>query len=452
MTTLALNGADAQRMLGALADTDETGWVLAARRVEHADLLLGRSLTDVPHAAYLEREPRRLTIASTGFVPAFSAARHDDALPIFVHTHPGGRPEPSELDHSVDRLLRDHARERDLPGYASLVVAGTPRAPSVCGRLWLGEQPMRPITRLRVAGNEFRVLLADDDSHEPAPLFDRQVRAFSAAGQRLLGALRIGVVGAGGTGSPTIEQLARLGVGQIVVVDDDVVDDTNLTRIHESTTDDVGTPKAELACRRARSYGTGTTPTAVHATVASINGFKALTGCDVVFGCTDDNAGRLVLNRLAYRYLIPVIDCGAVVSPDEKSGTVRDVCGRVTLIAPGEPCLLCRGQVDAQLAGEEMLDPETRRARAGEGYAQGAQGPAPAVVAFTTGVSALAVNEMLGRLLGYADSTSSNLLVRFSAQTISRGGRGAVEGHMCVNPAEWALGDTDPPLGISGLK
>ena len=120
-------------------------------------------------------------------------------------------------------------------------------------------------------------------------------------------------------------------------------------------------------------------------------------------------------------------------------------------MVPGEPCLICRGQVDPRLAAEEMMDPDARRALAGEGYARGAEGPAPAVVAFTTGTSALALSDVLGRLLGYAEYASTQLLLRFHAQSIARAGRGAVDGHFCVNPAEWAQGDTTPVLGIVGL-
>ena len=59
--------------------------------------------------------------------------------------------------------------------------------------------------------------------------------------------VRVGVVGAGGTGSAVIEQLARLGVGELVIFDDDTIDETNLTRIHGATVADVGRAKAELA-------------------------------------------------------------------------------------------------------------------------------------------------------------------------------------------------------------
>jgi hypothetical protein len=450
VTTIAISGPDAARLLPALDEPVERGWVLTARQAADGALLLGRVLHDVPTQAYLERGPRRLEISSVGFVPAFGSARRDGDLPVFVHSHPGGSPRPSVHDDGVDERLAAFAAQRGMAGYAALVLGGSPAAPRFTGRLIEADGAIHPIDRLRIAGRDLRLMLAEDRSGgQTAPIFDRQVRAFGHEGQRLLAALRVGVVGAGGTGSATIEQLARLGVGEVIALDDDAIDQSNLTRIHGATEQDIGTYKAALAKMRAESFGTGTHVRAIIGSAASRAGVEALRTCDVVFGCTDDHAGRLVLSRLAYHYLTPVIDCGVVV--DTAQDHVRGVVGRVTVMAPAEPCLVCRGQVDPRLAAEEMMDPERRLALAGEGYAEGAQGPAPAVVAFTTAISALAVNELLGRLLGYAESTSTQLLLRLHAQAIARGGRRAAGGHHCVTPAAWGLGDTEPVLGMAGL-
>ncbi len=58
---------------------------------------------------------------------------------------------------------------------------------------------------------------------------------------------------------------------------------------------------------------------------------RALVGADVVFGCTDDNAGRLRLSRLPYYYLIPVIDCGIQIHADA-NGVINGIFGRVTTL------------------------------------------------------------------------------------------------------------------------
>ena len=452
MTTLAITTEIFDQISSALENEDETAWVLVARVALDGGLLLGRSLHPVPETAYRLRTPRRLDIESAGFVPAFKAAADDDGIPVFVHTHPGGVARPSPLDENVDRELRRLAHVRaDRPGYAALIVSPQGDSLEFSGRVWLTEKNEPDCIRaVRVAGPAFRLLLATASSGTPAAIFERQVRAFGRAGQELLSQLRVGVVGAGGTGSPTIEQLARLGVGTIVALDDDTVDESNLTRIHESTAADLGTSKVLVAKRSAEAFGTGTVVEAIEARATTKDAVQRLATCDVVFGCTDDHAGRLILSRLAYQYLLPVIDCGVVI--DTLDGAVRDITTRITVAVPGEPCLVCRGQVDIQAAGLEMRSKSERDRLVREGYARGLQEPAPAVIAFTTVTSALAVNEMLARLFGYGDSPPGQLLGRLHVRDLRRSGRPSRPGHYCSDPSQWALGDTNPPLGIVGLK
>ena len=69
-------------------------------------------------------------------------------------------------------------------------------------------------------------------------------------GQERLAAARALVVGAGGLGTPVLQYLAAAGVGRIGVVDDDVVDETNLQRQVIYATGDVGRPKTEVAAER----------------------------------------------------------------------------------------------------------------------------------------------------------------------------------------------------------
>jgi molybdopterin/thiamine biosynthesis adenylyltransferase len=453
--TLALTGEMFADIRYALDLEIETAWTLVARRAGGPDgsLLLARELLPVPETAYLVRERLGLDIASEGYVPAFGRAAIDGGLIVFIHTHPGGDTAPSERDNVVDTQLREVSAVRTRhPLYASVIVGGNSASPRFSGRVWqASEDDPQPITRLRVAAGDFAILVADDaDSEDPPPIFDRQVRAFGRDGQALLHALKIGVVGGGGTGSPVVEMLARLGAGEIVVLDDDTVDETNVTRIHESRATDIGLPKVTIAKNAAESMGTGSHVRAVEATLTTAESVEIVATCDVVFGCTDDQAGRLILSRLAYHYLVPVIDCGVIVSSVD--GHVLGVHGRVTVMAPGEPCLLCRGQVDPRTASEEMMDPLERQRLAEENYAQGLNEPDPAVVAFTTATAALAVNELLARLLGYGSQPApGQLLLALHQRELRTAGRPRRPDCRCAQSATWGLGDTSPVLDIVGL-
>ena len=160
--------------------------------------------------------------------PALKLAADDGAVAIFFHTHPSGDPTPSEHDLVVDEQLRDLFQLRtEQPLYSSLILGGSAVQPRFSGKVFTDAEES-PLGRVRVVGGRVRLLASAQDEVD-TNLFDRQIRAFGSDGQALLAALRVGVVGAGGTGSAVFEQLVRLGVGEITIIDDDVLTATNLT-------------------------------------------------------------------------------------------------------------------------------------------------------------------------------------------------------------------------------
>src|SRR4051794_7482426 len=90
---------------GWLDDDVETAGVILARIGAGGEVLLARTLRAVPDEAHQERGPFRLGIASSGYVPALRAAADSGEIACFIHSHPGGRPKPSELDNAVDAEL-----------------------------------------------------------------------------------------------------------------------------------------------------------------------------------------------------------------------------------------------------------------------------------------------------------------------------------------------------------
>jgi molybdopterin/thiamine biosynthesis adenylyltransferase len=279
-------------------------------------------------------------------------------------------------------------------------------------------------------------------------MWDRNVRAFGAEMQHALGELRVTVVGCGGTGSAVTEQLTRLGVRHLHLIDPDILSESNLTRVYGSATGDAGRPKADVLARHVRRIAQGASVTVSAGMLTTQDVARQAATADVIFGCTDDNAGRLVLSRLAAFYLIPVFDCGVLIS-SAAGGRVTGIDGRVTVMTPGQGCLVCRDRIDLRRAAAELLTPAERDLLAAEGYAPGLAGAEPAVVAYTTLVAALAVSEFLERLIGYGtEPVPGEILARLHDRELSGNTAPPRPGHFCDPEAgQLGRGDIEPFLG-----
>jgi len=382
---------------------------------DDGDVLVIRQVVPVPDDAYLERRIDRIRIDPVALNRLVRRARDKGWSIITAHSHPGtSTPWFSWADDAGDaRLMPSFAVQ--VPGvpHGSIVVAGDNGAAT----LRLFEDPTSHPAVLAVVGRTFTTwpaaASASSETHH------RQHLALGESGQAALERLRVGVVGAGGTGSVVAAQLAHLGVGELVLVDGDVVEKSNVSRIIGATVVDVGTAKVEVVARYARGLGVDvrTVPRALLRAADA----AALNGCDVVFSCVDRHVPRALLNRFSYDACVPVIDLGTVFRVDA-SGTVTGDGGRVVLVGPGRPCMACEGLLDPErLRVEQLSDEERERGRA-EGYVLGAELPQPAVISFNTTVAGAAVTELLRMVTGFAGASDppDRLSFSFSAGTVRR--------------------------------
>ncbi len=453
MTTLVFPPTIADQLLGLLRLDVETGAVLLARRFvtpRGDSRLLATEIFPVPDSAYERRTAFELLISSSGYAPPLARAEERGAVPIWLHTHPGegSSPMPSRHDLVVDQQLGPLFRFRaNSPYYGSLILSPDRGSLAFSGHLE-GESDRVMIDRIWCVGARLWLVrehpAGDADLH---PIFDRNIRAFGGGVQRVLNSLHVAVVGCGGTGSAVAEQLVRLGVRHLVVVDPDELSDSNLTRVYGSTLADVGRPKVDVLADHLRAIAPDAHVERLNSKITLLPTARALTDADVIFGCTDDNAGRLVLSRLATYMLTPVIDCGVILTSDV-AGRLDGIHGRVTVLYPGAACLVCRDRVDFARAASEGLTPAEHARRVGEGYAPALGGIEPAVVPFTTAVAAQAVAELLERLTGYGPTPVPNeVLLRMHEREISANLATPRERHYCHPSAgKLGLGETDPFL------
>ncbi|GAA4181530.1 ThiF family adenylyltransferase [Gryllotalpicola koreensis] len=155
---------------------------------------------------------------------------------------------------------------------------------------------------------------------------------FGAGGQTALGQARVLVIGAGGLGSAVLPQLAAMGVGTIGIVDEDVVDETNLHRQTLYAPFDVGAPKAARAAARLRELNPEVTVRAHLDRLSSANALELFGAYDLVIDGSDNFPTRYLVDDAATITGIPSV-WGAVhqfggqvgVSWDAQGPTYRDL-------------------------------------------------------------------------------------------------------------------------------
>jgi molybdopterin/thiamine biosynthesis adenylyltransferase/rhodanese-related sulfurtransferase len=120
------------------------------------------------------------------------------------------------------------------------------------------------------------------------------------AGQERLSEARVLVVGAGGLGSPALQYLAAAGVGRLGVMDDDVVDETNLQRQTLFATADVGRSKADVATERLHALNPRIAVDPIDARFGADNARDLVRCYDVVLDCSDRFPTRYAINDACY--------------------------------------------------------------------------------------------------------------------------------------------------------
>lgn len=452
-TTLVVPEWIERRLLEIAGLEIETGGVLLARPVKTQDgdmRLLATELCLVPDEAYAVREFDRIAVTSDGYVPALARAEETATVPIWLHTHPGegASPHPSPHDEVVDEMLSDLFRLRASSGfYGALVIARQGETLRFEGFLE-SEKDRTPIDRVFSPGSRFRLFWNDSATIPvPAPLYDRNIRAFGGDVQNILHDLRVAIVGCGGTGSSVAEQLARLGVRNFLLIDPDTLSEHNVTRVYGSELDDVGRTKVEVIGKHIARIASDAVVKTIASMVTREPVARHLANVDVIFGCTDDNAGRLVLSRLPTFMLTPVFDCGVLLTSDLQ-GQMDGIFGRVTILTPGSACLVCRDRIDLARAASEALTPSERVRRVNEGYAPALPGVEPAVVSYTTLVAATAVGELLERFIGYGSpDVPGELLLRIHDREMSTNMQEPRRRHYCHRDSgKIGFGLTDPFL------
>ncbi|WP_154795596.1 ThiF family adenylyltransferase [Occultella kanbiaonis] len=126
-------------------------------------------------------------------------------------------------------------------------------------------------------------------------------------GQRRIMAAKVAVVGAGGLGSPVLQYLAAAGIGTIAIIDDDVVERSNLQRQVLHTVADLGRRKVDSAAERITEIAPQATLIKHAVRLDAYNAEQYLAGYDVVLDGTDNFTTRYAVNDTCARLGIPLV-------------------------------------------------------------------------------------------------------------------------------------------------
>ena len=127
------------------------------------------------------------------------------------------------------------------------------------------------------------------------------------AGQVRLAASHVAVIGLGGIGSPALQYLAASGIGRLTLVDDDMVDVSNLQRQTIFTTRDVGHGKAVSARRWLANFDDSLSVEVSDARITPENAAGLIEACDLVLDGTDNFATRLAVSDACVAARIPLL-------------------------------------------------------------------------------------------------------------------------------------------------
>ena len=177
-------------------------------------------------------------------------------------------------------------------------------------------------------GDEVYILPAvaggsDELSSKELDRFSRQVmlEEIGYGGQLKLKNAKICVVGVGGLGNPITSRLVAMGIGQLRIIDRDVIELSNLHRQTMFDESDVGQVKVEVAAKKLQKLNPDCKIESLAISVNEYNAKEIIDGCDVVIDALDSVNARYALNKACVEKNIPFVT-GAAVGVSGQAFTV----------------------------------------------------------------------------------------------------------------------------------
>lgn len=156
---------------------------------------------------------------------------------------------------------------------------------------------------------------------------------FGIEGQKKLFDSTIGVIGAGGIGSTVLLYLAGAGIGRLIIIDDDKVDESNLHRQIIHSMDSINLPKVFSAKQKILTLNPTIDVTIIQERLTSENAIEIFKDCDIIIDCTDNAESRYIINDACF-----------ILNKCWITGSAIGLEGQITVLTPGRnanPCFRC---------------------------------------------------------------------------------------------------------------
>lgn len=288
-----------------------------------------------------------------------------------VHSHPEGYAVwPSKIDDKMDAYYSSYfgSFTPERPFLSMILSKNKDGQVQFSGRVfWKGVWIQ--CLDIQIVGERSQKISSSILKKEVPPdeVFERLSRLTGAMGVEsalsLWGA-KVAIIGVGGTGSALFHSLVRACVGHIVIIDGDVVSISNSERVHGFHCDDVsGEPvfKVDIMKRLARGINPKTKVTTLKMNANSPEALRYLVECELIFGCTDSQVGKVLVSNLALRNLVPAVHVN--VAMETKLGRLHAEIAQVIRYGPELPCVYCRNLVNVRLLAQELMTEKERAQR-----------------------------------------------------------------------------------------
>ena len=300
-----------------------------------------------------------VTISGNFIARSAERARAYNCGLVMLHSHPHskGWQAMSKTDRNTEASFGNLVREITGLPFVGMTLAGGDQSWSA--RFWdkgFGKNISHSeCSNVRVVGDRLSVYWNNEIVPVPSSA-DTQLRTISSWGEATqadLARLRVLIVGAGTVGLDLAIRLAATGLTNLTIMDFDIVKRHNLDRLIGASPRDAYLKynKAYIAQRECLKSATALQPFIAISddSVCESTGFQKALDADIIFSCVDRPWPRMVLNKLAYTDLIPVIDGGVFIKTADANRMVS-AGWRAHVIRHSYPCLVCLDQLDPAMA------------------------------------------------------------------------------------------------------